>query len=203
MNLVRVDESNYDRLHAEWVSATKDFLYMLFDIAGDCQPFGDWDRAELGAVDPFQYLDIAYDGDCPFWSGPTLHFLHRSAALNLLCRLASIGLEDECSGSTWMADFRSRRSQPAIEALIREYHPELFRILEAFEAGRVVPHPVIQRAFRAALYGSDDFLDALRSVTSEIVLRTFDALFAGEELAWPGSTSARPLAATDLDHRDT
>jgi len=94
--------------------------------------------------------------------------------------------EDECTGSTWMADFRNRQEQPTKEAALREYHPELFRILEAFEAGRVVSHPAIQRAFKAALYGSEDFHLALASVTFEVVLRTFDAIFAGEVVTRPG-----------------
>lgn len=183
MNVVHVDESNFDRLYAESTSAIQDFLYMLFEIAGDCRPIGDWDRAELGEVDPFKYLDISYEYEYQFRSGSELTFLHRSAALNLICRLANIVDEDETSGSTWMEDFRRRDSLPDGEGLLRKYHPELFLISEAFEAGRVVGHPTIQRAFRAALYGGDDFFLTLRLLVPDVVLRTFDTHFADEPVA--------------------
>lgn len=176
MNVVVIDESNCDREYQESTSAIKDFLYMLFEIAGDRLPLGDWDRADLGAVDPFRYLDIAYEDEYQFRSVPELDFLHRAAALNLLCRLAEIEDEDECSGSTWMADFQNPLVRAEKETSIREHHPVMFRILEAFESGRIVSIPVIQQAFTAALYGNGDFLQALANVTSEIVVRPFDDL---------------------------
>jgi hypothetical protein len=173
MNVVHVNETNFDQLYAESRCAIKDFLYMLFEISGDCLPCGDWDRAELGEVDPFRYLDIAYEFKYQFRSESELTFLRRAAALNLLCRLARIADEDLTTGSTWMADFRGRSKQQALEAAIREHHPELLTIVKAFEAGRVVPDSAIQRAFKAALYGTDDFWITLRSVTADVVLRTF------------------------------
>ena len=176
---VRIDESNYASEYQESVDAVKDFLYMAFEIVSDCLPTGDWDRAELGKVDPFRYLDIAYEYEYLFRSPEDLAFLHRSAALNLLCRLAKIDDDDECSGSTWMVDFRTPHLRLENEALIRRYHPELFQIEEAFEGGRIVQVPIIQRAFRAALYGSEELYPVLRLVTEKIVLRTFDLLAEG------------------------
>jgi hypothetical protein len=175
---VRIDESNYASEYQESEDAIKDFLYMAFEIAGDCLPTGDWDRAELGRVDPFRYLDIAYEYQYLFRSSSELDFLHRSAALNLLCRLARIEDNDECSGSTWMADFRTPHVRLEKEALIRRYHPELFQIQDAFEGGRVVGIPIIQRAFKAALYATEELYPVLRLVTESIVLRTFDLLSA-------------------------
>ncbi|MDP9194734.1 MAG: hypothetical protein M3P06_23810 [Acidobacteriota bacterium] len=178
MRILRIDESSFHREYEESRCAIKDFLYMLFEICGDCQPFGDWDRAEVGTVDPYKYLDIAYEYEYQFRSVQEIDFLHRSAALNLLCRLARVDDEDQCSGSTWMTDFRSPDVRAAKEALTRTYHPELFQILEAFESGRIVDIPVIHRAFRAALYGTEDLYPTLGLITAEIVLRTFDGLWA-------------------------
>jgi hypothetical protein len=152
VNVCRIDESNYKREYEESTDAIKDFLYMAFEIAGDCQPIGDWTRAELGTVDPFRYLDVAYEYEYQFRSEQEVQFLHRSAALNLLCRLA---VHDE-DGT--------------------RHQPELVRIREAFESGRVVSLPVLDRAFRAGLDGTEDFVPALKLVNAEIVRRTFAAL---------------------------
>ncbi len=152
MNVCRIDKSNYEREYEESTNAVKDFLYMAFEIAGDCQPVGDWTRAELGTVDPFRYLDIAYEYEYQFRSEGEIHFLHRFAALNLLCRLA---VHDE-DGT--------------------RHDPNLVRIRDAFESGRVVSLPVLDRAFRAGLYGTEDFVPALKLVNAEIVQRTFAAL---------------------------
>jgi hypothetical protein len=136
---LHINEINFTIEYKESEDAIKDFLYMTFEIAGDCLPTGDWNRAELGRVDPFRYLDIAYECAYQFRNPSELAFLHRSAALNLLCRLAQIEDEDDCSGSTWMDDFRNPHVHLEKEMLIRRYHPELFKIKQAFERGRVVP----------------------------------------------------------------
>jgi hypothetical protein len=176
VNIIRVDLSNFDRLFAESTAAIKDFLYMRFEIAGNGMPFGDWDGAELGDVDPYAYLDVAYEFAYQFRSEAELRFLRMSAALNLLCQLARIVDADETSGSTFMEDFRNRAARPEREVMIRTYHPELYRVSEAFESGRVIAHPAIHRAFRAALYGADDLHEALQAVTRDVVMRTFDDL---------------------------
>lgn len=147
MNVCRIDESNYGREYEESTNAIKDFLYMAFEIAGDCQPIGDWTRAELGTVDPFRYLDIVYEYKYQFRSDAEVDFLHRFAALNLLCRLA---VHDE-DGT--------------------RHHPDLVRIREAFESGRVVSLPVLDRAFRAGLDGTEAFIPTLELVQVEIVRR--------------------------------
>ena len=107
MRIVRVNEGTYDAEYSASTDAIRDFLYMYFQIAGDCLPAGDFDRAELGSVDPFRYLDVAYEYTYQFRSKQEVAFLHEGAAINLLCHLAQAIDLDECSGSTIVADFRS------------------------------------------------------------------------------------------------
>lgn len=106
MPVITVDESNSNLEFFASKSAISDFLYMYFNIAGDCLPTGDWDRAELGAVDPFRYIDIDYDCKYQIRSNAEIRFMREAAAVNLLCRLARIHAEDEEQCSTVVQDFR-------------------------------------------------------------------------------------------------
>ncbi len=66
MNVVQIDKNNFDDEYKASADAIRDFPYMFFEIAGDRRPVGDFDRAELGEVNPFRYLDIKYDYEYQF-----------------------------------------------------------------------------------------------------------------------------------------
>ncbi len=52
MPVIKVDESNADLEFEASKEAIRDFLYTYFDVAGDCLPTGDWERAERGRHPP-------------------------------------------------------------------------------------------------------------------------------------------------------
>ena len=60
MRRVTIDDSSYRHEFEASASAIRDFLYTYFEISGDCLPIGDWDRAELGSVDPTCYIDVEF-----------------------------------------------------------------------------------------------------------------------------------------------
>ncbi|MCR9115771.1 MAG: hypothetical protein NXI22_02345 [bacterium] len=175
MNIVRINEVNESEEYAHSANAIRDFLYMYFEIASDCRPFGDFDRAELGSVDPFKYLDIDYECHYQFRSSSEVTFLHKAAAVNLLCQIAQCYDTDECSGSTIVADFNDVDVRTSKEQSLKDVAPELFAIFEAFCDGRVVNNPNIHAAFHAAFNDSEAFHQSLKSVLTEVVLTTFNS----------------------------
>ena len=176
MNVVHISENNFDDEYKASADAIRDFLYMFFEIAGDCRPVGDFDRAELGTVDPFRYLDIEYDYEYQFRSDSEISFLHQAAAVNLLCRLAQAYETDECSGSTFVSDFNNEMTREAKEPFLREHVPDLFRIHQAFRDGRIVNTPSIHNAFNSAFSDSERFYPSLGVVLDDVVLATFESL---------------------------
>jgi len=176
MNVINVTDATFPDEYSASTSAIRDFLYMYFEISGDCRPFGDYDRAELGHVDPFQYLDIHYVYKYQFRSDAEITFMHQAAAINLLCRLAQAYDKDECSGSTFMTDFCNLDSRRTNEPLLRESAPDLFRIYEAYSEGRIIDTPNIQEAFQAAFKDRTKFYFALGAVLKEVILKTFHNL---------------------------
>ena len=123
---------------------------MYFQIAGDCLPAGDFDRAELGSVDPFRYLDVAYEYTYQFRSKQEVAFLHEGAAINLLCHLAQAIDLDECSGSTIVADFRSALARSQEDDALQAQAPDLHAIYKAYRNSRTILTPAIQQALQAA-----------------------------------------------------
>lgn len=176
MNVINVTDATFADEYSASTSAIRDFLHMYFEISGDCRPFGDYDRAELGSVDPFRFLDIHYVYKYQFRSDAEITFMHQAAAINLLCRLAQTYDTDECSGSTVMADFCDLDTRRKNELPLRECAPDLFRIYEAYCEGRIVDTPSIQEAFHAAFKDQTKFYFALGGVLTEVILKTFDNL---------------------------
>ena len=175
MNVVQIDKNNFDDEYKASADAIRDFLYMYFEIAGDRRPVGDFDRAELGKVNPFGYLDIKYDYEYQFRSDWEIKFLHQGAAINLLCRLAQAYETDECSGSTFVADFNNEETRKTKEQILKEFSPDLFTILEAFSNGRIVATKRIQIAFHAAFNDSERFFPSLEKVLTDVILTAFDS----------------------------
>ncbi|GEM_PF-5712326 len=170
MPTINITAENADTEYAASKEAIRDILYMYFEIAGDCRPIGDWDRADLGRFAPYRYLDIEYEADYCIRSSSEVEFLQQGSAVKLLCQLACVYDQDMCSGATFMRDFcdpdmRERRSDE-----LRECHPELFRIHSAFSGGRVLKNPLLHDAFFAAFHKEGDFYQSLRKVLEEIII---------------------------------
>lgn len=164
MRRVTIDDSTYSREYEASAAAIRDFLYTYFEISGDCLPLGDWDRAELGSVDPFLYLDVQFVPQDGFRGPGELVFLREGAAVNLLCRVADALCVDECSGSTRVAGFCSAVASGADDEALRALSPDLLAIYRAYADGRVANAPSIQAAFAAWLSGDvRAFYAALRS----------------------------------------
>ena len=186
VNIVHVSEQSFEDEYSASTNAMRDFLYMYFEISGDCRPTGDFDRAELGAVDPFRYLDIDYRSTFQFRSGTEIQFLHQASAVNLLCQLAQVFDHDECSGSTLMTDFISiecrngqtnHHSGDSLRAHLRDSIPEVFRIRDAVGAGRIIDTPSITNAFTAAFTSAELFHQSLGVVLSDVILVSFYELW--------------------------
>lgn len=176
MNVVQISETNFDDEYKASTEAIRDFLYMFFEIAGDCRPIGDFDRAELGNVDPLRYLDIEYDYEYQFRSESEITFLHEAAAVNLLCRLAQIYDADERSGSTFISDFSNELSRKANEKTLIEHVPDLFRIHKAVSDNRIIGTSSIKNAIDAAFGDSHRFHASLQAVLNDVILKSFDSL---------------------------
>ncbi len=176
MNLLRIDQNNVDDEYEESTNAIRDFLYMFFEIAGDCLPVGDFDRAELGEVDPYKYLDIQYEYRYQFRSDAEIAFLHQGAAINLLCRLAQVNDEDQCSRSTLLADFNNEQVRAENEEMLMHAAPDLFKIYDAWSGGRIIATPSIRNSFHLAFSDSARFHASLEAVLNDVILKTFDGL---------------------------
>ncbi len=177
MRLVTIDDANYEEEYRATADAIRDFLYTYFEIVGDCFPAGDWDRAELGSVDPFRYLDVAFEYDYLFRPEHEIAFLHEGAAVNLLCRLAQAVDADECSGSRVVPEFGAALASGQDDAALRKLSPELHAIHQAHAAGRVIDLPSIQAALRAGFTGTPQaFYSALESVRTQVITPVFERL---------------------------
>jgi hypothetical protein len=177
MRLVTIDDANYEEEYRATAGAIRDFLYTYFEIVGDCLPAGDWDRAELGSVDPFRYLDVTFEYAYLFRPEHEIAFLHEGAAVNLLCRLAQAVDADECSGSRVVPDFSAGLASGQDDASLRKLSPELHAIHQAYAGGRVVDRLPIQTALRAGFAGNPHaFYSALESVRTEVILPVFARL---------------------------
>ena len=174
MNIVKITETNSEAEYKASEETIREFLYMFFEISGDCRPVGDWDRAEIGTVNPFRFLDIDYEYEYQLRSSSEIKFMHEGAAVNLLCRLASFYDLDECSGSTLMADFNNEASRKEKSDAINANAPDLFKIHEAFASGRIVKTPCIQDAFKAAFSGCEEFYSSLKKVLAEVIFKAFE-----------------------------
>lgn len=177
MNIVKVDETNYKDEYKASTEAIRDFLYMYFDISLDCLPTGDFDRAELGNVDPFRFLDIEYIYKYQFRNKAELNFLHQGAAINLLCRLAQVYDLDGYSGSTFISNFLNEQTRIDKEEFLKEHVPELFKIHDAYCQGKIVKTPSIIDAFRAAFHDSERFYTSLERVLTDVIFSTFESLY--------------------------
>ncbi len=174
MNLIKVGEDNVRDEYDESTNAIRDFLYMFFEIAGDCRPVGDFDRAELGNVDPYKFLDIRYEYEYLFRTDSDIVFLHQGAAINLLCRVAKVYDMGECSGSAWMTYFNDEQMRVEKERELREHAPDLYKIHDAWSRGRIIGTPCIQNSFHLAFKDSERFWPSLEVVLNDVILKTFD-----------------------------
>lgn len=178
MRRVTIDDTNCAREHAASAAAIRDFLYTFFDISVDCLPIGDWDRAALGEVDPFLYLDVEFVCQYSLRTPAEVEFLHVGAAVNLLCRVAVAFDGDEASGSTVVAAFCSAVASGADDEVLRVVSPELQAIYRAFASGRVPRATAIQSAFRAWLTGdARAFYQTLGIVRAEVIEPAFANLW--------------------------
>jgi hypothetical protein len=174
MRLVTIDDANYEEEYRATADAIRDFLYMYFEISGDCLPVGDWDRAELGSVDPFRYLDVAFEYEYLFRPEHEIAFLHEGAAVNLLCRLAQAVDTDECSGSRVVSEFGAGLASGQDDASLRKLSPELHAIYQAHAGGRVVDLLPIQAALSAGFTGNPQaFYSVLETVRTQVIIPVF------------------------------
>lgn len=170
MRVIKVDEANFGKVYEAAAAAARDFLFLFWDITADRLPGGDFDRADQGSVDPYQYVDLEFDGAAVV----DTELLRVGAAVTLLARLAEVNDLDECSETTYLRDFNAGRPQtgtgiPRVE--------ELARIREVFDAGGIIEHPALIEAFEVAFSDPDRLRDALARVVREVILPTFELRF--------------------------
>ncbi len=172
MNIIKITENNSDFEYNESSKALKDILLMYFEISSDCLPIGDFSRAEYGNVDPYKYLDIEYEYKYQFRSNHELKILHEGVAIKLLCILANIVDEDECSGSTVLSDFNSNIH--ADNEIIQKKFQVITVIHEAWNQGRIIKTPSIHHSFNIAFNDEQKFYNSLESVRKEVIMNVFE-----------------------------
>lgn len=171
--VVEVTDETFDSLYAESAAALRDILYLYLEIASDCLPWGDFDRADRGTFDPYRFLAITYRHRYQFRSESDLRLLHEGSAISLIAHLAEIAFLDECSESTFVEDFARGRityEHPAAHDTL----VELARIHHAYVTGRIVDHPLIRSAFDTAFTDPESFLDRLPPLVADVIVPTFE-----------------------------
>lgn len=172
--IVKIDESNFDYEYSNALIAIKAFLYMYFDISDDCLPLGDWCRTDRIEFDVFRYLDIEYTYQYQFLSLGQLRVIHHGAAIYLLCQIAEVLEDDEGRENSIRAAFYSIEFRKTHENSLRKTIPIIFKILEAYQQGRIVKTPCIQEAYKFAFSPNiSAFWSSLQQIREEVICKTF------------------------------
>jgi len=136
------------------VAATRDILYMYYDLVRSYQGFGH--NIETGDFDPIEFLTCSI-GEPPGSSfGLDLELLHQGAAIAILCGLSDSWDEHDGPILTWPLLAKARQ-----------------KLLE----GAFSSMPTLERAVRLGFQGpEDEFRHALKIVYGEHVLGFFGRL---------------------------